>query len=40
MEEVRNPYNIFVGKAGRRRPLGRRSCRWESNIKMNLREIR
>jgi hypothetical protein len=23
----------------RRRPLGRRGCRWEDNIKMDLREI-
>jgi hypothetical protein len=30
---------ILVGKAERKRPLGRPRCRWEDNIKMNLKEI-
>jgi hypothetical protein len=38
MEEVRNAYNILVGKPEGRRPLGRPRCRWEDNIGMNLRE--
>jgi hypothetical protein len=39
MGEVRNAYNILVGKPGGRRPLGRPWQRWEDNIKMDLREI-
>jgi hypothetical protein len=40
MGEVRGAYNILVGRLGGRRPLGRPRCRWEDNIKMDLREIR
>jgi hypothetical protein len=29
---------ILVGKTGGKRPLGRPRCRWEDNIKMNIRE--
>jgi hypothetical protein len=36
---IRNAYNILVGKPKRKRPLGRPSCRWEDNIRMDLREI-
>jgi hypothetical protein len=39
MREVRGAYNILVGRPEGRRPLGRPSCRWEDNIKMDLREI-
>jgi hypothetical protein len=39
MGEVRGAYNILDGKAEGRRPLGRSRCRWEDNIKMDLREI-
>jgi hypothetical protein len=28
-----------VGKPERRRKLGRLKCRWEDNIKMDLREV-
>jgi hypothetical protein len=28
-----------VGKPEGKRPLGRQRCRWEDNIKMDLREI-
>jgi hypothetical protein len=28
-----------VGKPGRKRPLERPRCRWEDDIKMDLREI-
>jgi hypothetical protein len=31
-------YNIFVGKPGRKRPLGRPRRRWENNIRMDLGE--
>jgi hypothetical protein len=30
---------IMVGKPEGKRPLGRPRCRWENNIKMDLREI-
>jgi hypothetical protein len=39
MVEVRGAYNILVGRAEGRRPLGRARRRWEHNIKMDLREI-
>jgi hypothetical protein len=39
MEEVRGAYNILVGRPEGSRPLGRPRCRWEDNIKMDLREI-
>jgi hypothetical protein len=39
MREVRGTCNILVGRPEGRRPLGRHRCRWEDNIKMDLREI-
>jgi hypothetical protein len=30
---------ILVGKPNGKRPLGRPRCRWEDNIRMDLREI-
>jgi hypothetical protein len=39
MGEVRGAYNILIGRPEERRPLGRPRCRWEDNIKMDLREI-
>jgi hypothetical protein len=39
VREVRGAYNILVGRPEGRRPLGRPRCRWEDNIKMDLREI-
>jgi hypothetical protein len=39
MGEVRDAYNILVGKPEGRRPLGRPRCRWDDNIKVNLRDI-
>jgi hypothetical protein len=39
MGEVRIAYNILVEKSEGRRPLGRPSCRWEGNMKMDLGEI-
>ena len=35
MEEGRNAFKILTGK----RPLGRPRCRWEDNIRMDLKEI-
>jgi hypothetical protein len=37
MAEIRNAYNIFVGKPEGTRPLGRPWCKSEENIKMDLR---
>jgi hypothetical protein len=39
MGEKRNAYGILVGKPEGKRPLGRPKCRWEVNIRMDLREI-
>jgi len=36
MEEIRNAYNILVGKPDGKRPLGRPRRRWEE---VDLREI-
>jgi transcription termination factor 2 len=39
MEEMRNVYRLLVGKPEGKRPLGKPSCRWIDNIKMDLLEI-
>jgi hypothetical protein len=39
MGERRGAYRVLVGKPEGRRPLGRPRCRWEDNIKMDLREV-
>jgi hypothetical protein len=36
MAVKRNMYRLLVGKAERKRPLGRPRCRWIDNIKMDL----
>jgi hypothetical protein len=36
---VTNADKIFLGKLEGKKPLGRPRCRWEFNIKMDLREI-
>jgi hypothetical protein len=36
--EKRNAYTVLVRKPGGKRLLGRPRCRWEDNIKMDLRE--
>jgi hypothetical protein len=38
-EEGRGVYRVFVGKRGRKRPLGRPRLRWEDNIKIDLQKI-
>jgi hypothetical protein len=40
MGEGRGVYRVLVGRPEGKRPLGRPRCRWEDNIKMDLREIR
>jgi hypothetical protein len=32
-------YNTLVGKPEGKSPLGRPKCRWEDNIRINVREI-
>ncbi|KAJ4439145.1 hypothetical protein ANN_15102 [Periplaneta americana] len=39
MGESRNSYRVLVGRPEGKRPLGRPRCRWEDNIKMDLREV-
>lgn len=39
-EMMRNEYKILIGKPEGNRQLGRYGCRWKSNIKMNLTDIR
>jgi hypothetical protein len=39
MGEERNAYNILVGKPEGKRPLGRPRCRWDDNIRMDVKEI-
>jgi hypothetical protein len=36
---VRGVYRVLVGKTKGKRPLGRRRCRWEDIIKMDLQEV-
>jgi hypothetical protein len=38
MGEMRNAYNILVGKPEGKKPFGRPRCRWD-NIRMDVREI-
>jgi hypothetical protein len=38
MGEVRNAYSTLVGRSEGKIPLGRPRCRWECNIRLNLRE--
>ena len=39
MGERRGVHRILVGKPEGKTPLGRPRCRWEDNIKMDLREV-
>jgi hypothetical protein len=39
MGEMRNTYNILVGKPDEKMPFGRPRRIWEDNIRMDLREI-
>jgi hypothetical protein len=39
MGEGRGVYRVLVGRPIGKSPLGRPRCRWEDNIKMDLREI-
>ena len=39
MGEGRGVHRVLVGKPEGKRPLGKPRCRWENNIKMDLREV-
>jgi hypothetical protein len=39
MDERRGVFRVFVGRPEGKRPLERPMCRWEDNIKMDLRVI-
>jgi hypothetical protein len=39
MEESRGIYRVLVRRREGKRPLERPRCRWEDNIRMDLREI-
>jgi hypothetical protein len=40
MAEKKNVYKILIGKPEGKRPLRRHRCRWEENIKKDLKERR
>jgi hypothetical protein len=37
--ESRDAYRVLMGKPAGRRPLGRPRCKWQDNIKMDIREM-
>jgi len=39
MGEMRNAYKILVRKPERKRPHERPRCKWDDNIRMDLKEI-
>ena len=39
MEEFRNAYRVLLGSPEEKRSLQRSRCRWEDNIKMDLRDV-
>jgi hypothetical protein len=39
MGERRGAYRVLVRSPEGTRPLGRPRCRWEDNIKMDLRQV-
>ena len=39
MEERRSAFKILTGTPAGKRPLGKSRCRWEDNIRMDLKEI-
>jgi hypothetical protein len=39
MGHIRNSYKIIVGKHEGKRPLGRSTCGWEDNIRVDHKEI-
>ena len=39
MEESRSAFKILTGKPTGKRPLGRPICRWQDNVRIDLKEI-
>ena len=39
MEQSRNANRILVRKPEEKRPSGKPRCRWEENVKMDLRDL-
>jgi hypothetical protein len=39
MGAKRNAYRLLMGKPEGKRPLGRQSCRWVDNIRMDIGEV-
>jgi hypothetical protein len=39
MRAKRKAYKISVGRSEEKKPLGRPRCKWEDDIKMELREM-
>ena len=39
MGEERGVYRVLLGKPEGRRPLGRHSCRWVDDVRMDLQEV-
>jgi hypothetical protein len=39
MGEVKCVYRVLVGNPKGKRPLGRPRCRWEDNIKADVKEV-
>jgi hypothetical protein len=39
MGDVRGLYRVLVGRLEGMRPLARPRCRWEDNIKLELKEV-
>jgi hypothetical protein len=39
MGERRGVYRVLVEKPDGKRPLGRLSCRWDDNVKMDLQKV-
>jgi len=37
---VRVTYGVLMGNPERNRPLGRPKCRWEDNIKIDIKSVR
>jgi hypothetical protein len=37
MVEMPTAYTILTGKFGGKRPLGKPRCRWENNVKIDLK---
>jgi hypothetical protein len=39
MRDQKGVYMVLVGRPDGRRPLGRSTCRWEGNIKMDFQDV-